>query len=249
MGQVLWCQPMDSDRLYFQLRQLAETAPSLADPSAVTPEERRWLGRVAALIEGFMPAADITSFKVACDGIGSVMHKINAPTVLSIFHRALAKAELAAPAAAQGQFLAAGDTFSAMAQVGKVFSRATENLMIVDKYADVVLLTDFVVNAPAAVQVRVLGGEGEPRRAALTPAVSRWNQQFAGARLLEVRLAPGQHLHDRIIVIDGKECWVSGQSFNGMAVRSPTYLSKLDAELAEQKVAAYSDIWHAAKSI
>jgi hypothetical protein len=112
-----------------------------------------------------------------------------------------------------------------------------------------VLLTDFLVNAPVGIAVGVLGGEADARRAALTPAITRWNQQFAGARPIEVRLAPGQQLHDRIIVIDGKECWVSGQSFNGMAVRSPTYLSKLDAELAEQKVAAYTAIWQAAKSV
>lgn len=237
---------MDSETLYFQLRQLVASIPKLDNSKGITADDRMWLGRAATLVSKVLPAMDGIAFTVACDNLGGLTHDMNANTVISIVYRALAVAELAAPAAAQGQFLAAGDTFNALAAVTKVFNRAKADLLIVDKYADVTLLSDFAVTAPEGVRVRILCAEGENRRAALTPAVLRWVQQFGAARPIEVRLAPGPQLHDRLIMVDAAECWVAGQSFNGMAVKSHTYLSKLDPELAEQKLAAYADAWAAA---
>lgn len=240
---------MDKETLYFHLRQLVETAPVLASPQMVTPDARRWLGRASALVEQVLGRVDAISFNVACDGIGGPTHFVNVNTVMSMVHRALAKAELSAPAAAQGQFLAAGDAFSAMAAITKVFTRAREWLLVVDKYAEVTLLTDFAVTAPQSATFRILAAEGEARRAELAPAIRRWTQQFGSTRSLDLRLAPGQQLHDRMIIIDGLECWAVGQSFNALATRSPTYVTKLDSELAEQKIAAYTAAWASAAPV
>lgn len=237
---------LDSESLYLQLGQLVATMPALETDAWASPESRLWLGRAAALVRAAGNLSDIATFNVASDNLGSSLHRQNIQIISSIVHRTLAIAELAAPAALRGQFIAAGDTLSAFAAVGKVLARAKFDLLLVDGYADQIIITDFAVTAPEGIQVRILAADKPARKASLKPAMERWQAQFNGNRPLEVRVAPAASLHDRLILVDGIEAWTAGQSFNGMAQRAHTSLVQADAELAAQKVAAYCAIWEAA---
>jgi hypothetical protein len=240
---------LDAESLYLQLGHLVATMPDLNGGGWTTPEGRVWLGRAAALVGADGNLADQVSFNVACDALGSVLHSQNVQTIISILYRALARAEQAAPAALQGQFIHAGDTLSAFAAVAKVFARAKSDLLLVDAYADQTIITDFAVTAPDRVQLRILAGDKESRKVALRPAVERWAKQFGAGRPLSVRVAPAASLHDRLVLVDGSEVWALGQSFNAMALRSHTSILRADPELAAQKVAAYGAIWGAAVTL
>src|SRR4051794_14378983 len=130
---MVWSGAMDAETLYFQLRQLVATTPKFDNTNAVAAEDRLWLGRAAVLIPLAIPTGvDALKFSSACDSIGNgseVMHPLHVATLLSVLNRALAQAEMAAPAAAQGQFVGAGDAFSALAAVAKVFNRAKGDLL------------------------------------------------------------------------------------------------------------------------
>jgi len=97
--------------------------------------------------------------------------------------------------------------------------------------------------------VRILGADKEARKAALKPAIERWQDKFGASRPLSVRVVPAASLHDRLILVDGTEAWIAGQSFNGMAQRAHTSLVRTDPELAARKVAAYGTIWDAAVTL
>ena len=56
-------------------------------------------------------------------------------------------------------------------------------------------------------------------------------------------MVPQAVLHDRLILIDGKEAWSVGQSFNVMAQKSHTSIEQSDPELAAMKIQAYEAIW------
>lgn len=240
---------LDPESLYLQLGQLVATAPDLNGGAWSTPEGRIWLGRAAALVEAAGDVADRISFNVASDALGTVLHSQNVQQIFSILYRTLAKAELAAPVALQGQFIPAGDVVGAFAAISKVFARAKSDLLVIDKFADQALITDFVVTAPENVQVRVLASDKETRKLGLRPAVERWRKQFETSRPLSVRVVPDASLHDRLILVDGLEAWLLGQSFNGIAQRSPTSVVRVDAELAAQKIAAYNAAWESAISL
>jgi hypothetical protein len=109
--------------------------------------------------------------------------------------------------------------------VGKALSEAKADVLMVDPYADATALTDYAVLAPDMVPVRLLARAD--RKSLLKPAADRWVQQFKD-RPLAVRLAPAKTLHDRLILVDGKTAWVSGQSFNKLAERA----HKLDPNAA-----------------
>jgi len=241
----------DPETLYLQLRRLVATMPELAS-GPVTADMHQWLGRAVALVEVTRDAMDVVQLKAAADALGTGSREYNkhsAQKITSLVHRALARAELSAPASAQGAFIAAGDTLNAFAAVAKVLERATKDILMVDAYADQTIITGFAVTAPDGVTLRILGADREARKATLRPAVANWVQQFGASRPIEVRVAPQADLHDRLILIDGTEAWSAGQSFNGMAQKSHTSIERSDPELAAMKIQAYEAIWTGAQPL
>lgn len=50
-------------------------------------------------------------------------------------------------------------------------------------------------------------------------------------------------IHDRVIFIDGTECWVMGQSIKDAAKRKPAYMAPLPSDVISLKAKYYEDIW------
>lgn len=240
----------DSEVLYIHLKRLAAAMPDLASQTLGTSDTYQWLGRAVALIEATQDSSDAIQMRILSDGLetGSEEYRKHCEKkIASIVHRALARAELNAPASAQGAFIAAGDTFTAFAAVAQVLARAKTDILIVDAYADHVIMTDFAIAAPVGVSLRILGANKESRKLALKAAGDRWIAQYGPDRPLGLRVAPAAHLHDRLILIDRVEAWFAGQSFNGMAQRSHTSIERSDDELAAMKVQAYEALWRSAE--
>jgi hypothetical protein len=187
--------------------------------------------------------------RVACQNLPTVLREINAQTIASFVHQALAQVELIAPARVQGSFVAAGSTLDAYAAVGRVLGMAKTDVLMVDPYADVKAVTQYAVLAPDSVAVRILA-DAASHKATLKPAAEKWVQQFGQSRApLEVRLAPAKTLHDRLIIVDGIDVWGLGQSFNKLAERAHTSLVRMDPETGALKVAAYSEMWQKATTL
>lgn len=241
---------IDPAALYLQLANLIETMPDLDAGRPYPPETMQWLGRAEALVRASGDASATVAFHHKAQTLGdAVLGRGNAHAIRALLYGALAQAELSAPAAAQGTFIAAGDTFTAFAAVAKVFQRAKRQLLLVDKWAEPSILTDFAVTAPEGVEVRILTALKEARRVLLRPAVERWQAQFASARPIVVRMAQPALLHDRLILVDETEAWVLQQSFNHLAEATHTSISRTDAELAAAKAEAYSVLWDGAEPL
>jgi hypothetical protein len=241
---------MDPETLYLQLKRLVASMPDLRAPGQpISPEVNQWLGRAIALVEESGAGADLILLKVSAQSLDSALRDQNAQSIATIVHSALARAEMKAPASAQGAFIAAGDTLNAFAAVAKVLARAKSDILMVDAYADQTIITDFAVAAPESAAVRILGANKETRKQSMRPAAERWAQQFGAGRPLTIRVASQATLHDRLILIDGTEAWSAHQSFNGMAQSSHTSIERSDPELAAMKIQAYEAIWDAAQPL
>jgi len=240
--------PFDPESLYVQLGRLVETMPDLAS-DAVSPEANRWLGRAAALVEATGDLGDLTALKMAADTLTNrALRYGSSQTIAAIIYRALARAELKAPASAHGAFIPAGESFTAIAAVSKVVAAARQSLLIVDPYADAKALTDFAVLAPEGVQVRILSDAGTVKPS-LKPAAESWAKQYDSSRPLEIRLAPARSLHDRLITVDDAQAWTLTQSLKDFAARSPASIVRVDAETADLKLRAYAAIWQSAMAL
>jgi hypothetical protein len=163
-------------------------------------------------------------------------------------YRALAVAELNAPASVQGTFLPVGNAFDALVTVRKALQSATNSILIVDPYLDVKAVEDFVTQAPEGIGVQLLADEAH-LKPSLKPAVVRWITQHGAVRPIEARLTPPRALHDRLIAIDGNEVWILTQSLKDLASRSPATVARVDPETSALKIAAYDAMWSGAKPI
>ena len=236
---------MTPEALYLQLGHLVAEMPTFTHPAPV--EQLRWLGRAAALLEQGDPI-NYGTFLAARDNLIGGGPGFHGPQIGVCVYAALARAELAAPVSAQGAFIPAGATFDAFAAVGKVLGPAKFDILFVDPYADEKLLTDFAIQAPEGVSVRILAGR-DFVKPTLRPAAERWSEQHGATRPLDVRLDAPRALHDRMIQVDHSTVFTVGQSFNALAARAPSSLVRADAETAQMKVDAYDEMWRAAAPI
>jgi hypothetical protein len=235
---------MDALEVYVRLRNHLSAMPSL---SKSTDQTIVWLGMAVALVEqvGHMPDAARLSMLANSHarGIYTSFDEINA-----ILQRALARAELKAPASSSGAFIFAGQPVDVMAAVGKVLKEAKSDVLIVDPYLDETVLTTFAVMMEQTAGLRLLS-DAATVKPALEPGIRAWKTQYPDSRAVEARLAPKKALHDRLIIVDRAKVWSITQSLKDFAARSPASLLEVDAEMASMKMQAYEDMWNAATPI
>jgi hypothetical protein len=240
---------MEPQALYTQLGRLAETTPNLLHDGPFTVEQMHWLGKVHALIAASGDVVDAALFQhemdLAISNVGSFVagrRGVSVRKLYSILYRQLAAAELNAPAASQGAFIPAGNAFDAMNAFSKAASGARKYLLIVDPYMDEKTLTDFAPTAPEGISIRLLADKANVKQT-LGPAASRWVTQFGAVRPLSVRLTPNRTLHDRLLIVDGEEVYLITQSLNGIALKSPAAIVRVEGDTKGDKIAAYEAIW------
>lgn len=236
---------MDAEALYRNLQHLVASMPDLraTDTLQESPQAQQWLGRAGALVERASGlTGDEVTFRMEVARLGYARWDPSA--IQAIIYRALARAELMAPASVQGAFVPVGAAFDSFAVLSKVLSTATQGVLIVDPYLDSVVLTDFASLVPQGVPLMLLtDGKSAKLSADLEPAVRRWLAQHGTARPLEARKSAPGALHDRLLFIDGSAVWALSQSLKDFAKRSPASIAQLDPAIAQLKFDAYAAIW------
>jgi hypothetical protein len=206
----------------------------------------KWVGQASALINEIGDLTLSAEAQLATNGLHYPDRKLKFEKLMLILHKALAIAELNAPAGAQGAFIPVGNVSDAFAALAKILGSAKIDVLIVDPYMDGTVITEFAGSVPEGIPLRLLTDEATAKPN-LAPAAIRWNQQYP-TRQLGVRLAAARTLHDRAIFIDNTQAWTVTQSLKDLAKRSPGEIVRGD-DTAALKVAAYECIWTSAKVI
>lgn len=235
---------MEPAELHARLKALVSEWAPFEGRGKISQEAFLWLGRMHALINEADNGTDAVVFGVAMQGLGTGLHEINSAQLKAIIFKTLATAEMKAPAAQQGSFIAAASPFHVFAALAKIMASAQREVLIVDPYVDGVALTDVASSAAEGIQILVLG-DSVRVQPNLAPAVARWKTQYS-ARPLEVRMSAAKALHDRLVVIDQSEVWNLSQSIKDFANRSNASIERSNAELSAEKVTAYLALWAAA---
>ena len=222
--------------------QLAVLVDQMPDWSSgtMTPEMARWIGKAGALVELVGDYSDRAKFKSASGMMTPLMFELSARTIESVVHYALARAEIEAADSPEGIFLEAGKPFDAFVAISELIAVATTAIRFVDAYGDSSLMSRYVPLAGEDVSVEVLSSQS--KRGQLEPAVAAWRGQYP-LRPLDVRLNDTKSLHDRYIVIDGRELWKVGQSFNHLVERAATTISREPTEIERQMLAEIDGLW------
>lgn len=244
-------QPMDPTEALHRVKALVQTEPdfrAICSDSQVRPDTLQWVGQLAVLIDAMKLTKESVELGVAEGMLVSSQGSAGGSQIRAVLYKVLGHAELKAPTAAQGAFVAAGEQVDAYGAIAKILDSAQARLLIVDPYLDATLVTDFLAAARVGVVLQVLADEGAVKDT-LVPAAERWIAQYGSDRPLAVRLAAKRTLHDRLIVVDNKEVWSLTQSIKDFAKRSHAAALKVDEETGALKVAAYCDAWDTATQV
>jgi hypothetical protein len=232
---------MDKVAILAELKALANDVPDFASYEPTSRAHLAWIGRTHALIArwdrleaiGFSSAADFLPFQIT--------RANNVAKMLGILHRAIADLELQVPAL-PNQAFGPGAVYDFLKSLRDLLGSATTSVFVVDPYLDEGIFDAYLSVVPAQVAVRLLTRE---YAAALKPAV----QKFIAQKKMTVEVRISKAIHDRVVFIDGRSCWVLGASIKDAAKAKPTYLAPLAADAVSLKLADYEQIWSSATSL
>lgn len=234
---------IDKSVLLGALRDHVAGAPDLPNIASTDAGAIRWAGRAAALVRQWDPVKAIMleshwSSLISATAFYAASKPGYAGKILTILHNAIASLEIELGGVHGAQVFQPGQHYDVHKAITGGVALATASLMIVDPYLDETVVDRYLVAVQQAVGVRLLAGQ---YAAKLKPAANAFAKQHGVA--IELRKAPPKATHDRVLVVDGKLCFVLGQSIKDAAQASMTYLASLDPEASALKAAYYQAIW------
>ncbi len=231
---------MDDSALLAELRALADDAPNLESFTVGSRLHHEWLGKVYALLSQWDETKVPSQAQIEL--LASPLYRNDAVNkIMRALYRAVADLQFrtqAGPARAFGP----GAVYDFFKNLRDLLASATKSILVVDPYLDEEVFDTYLGAVPPQVVARLLTNKGS---AALKPAVER----FVAQRKMRVEARRSSAIHDRVIFLDDRSCWVLGQSINVAAKSKPTYLAPLDNDTMHVKKDWYEQIWTAAKPI
>ena len=232
---------MDAVALLAELRALANNVPDFETYSPASRPHAEWLGKTSALLRlwneyeavDFNRAANFLGFHITRDS--------SVTTLLNLLYRAIAELELQVPTLPRQAF-GPGAVYDFLKSLRELLASATNEIFIVDPYLDEQIFDSYLSAISRQVSVRLLARE---HAVALKPSVQKFASQTSAA--VEVRVS--KSIHDRVVFLDGRSCWVLGQSIKDAAKSTPTYLAPLSDDAAQLKKDDYERIWTTATAI
>jgi hypothetical protein len=232
---------MEPRILVSRIKALLANAPSFATYTPTSHEHQAWLAQAHALVARWKPIEAI-SVKSSSDFLAnSLLRDSNLAQVYGALHRAIADLELSLPAEA-GQAFGPGAIYDFFKALNSLVASASSCLMIADPFVDAEIFDAYLSSVPAGVRIRILTKKAP---ANLKQAIDKFSVQRGTA--IEARLS--RDFHDRIVFVDGSDCWVLGQSIKHAAKSMPTYLAPLSPDVASDKFGFYESIWGGAEPV
>jgi hypothetical protein len=227
--------------LVSRIKALLANAPLFDNYLPSSHEHQAWLAQAHALIAKWKPLEAI-SVKTASDFLSNALTRDhNLAQIYGALHRAIADLELSLPSQA-GQAFGPGAVYDFFKALNGLIASATSSLLIAAPFMDPEIFDAYLLSAPAGIRIRLLTKKGT---AGLKPAIGR----FSAQRGNPVEARASKAFHDRVVFIDGSDCWIVGQSIRDAAKSMPSYLAPLSQDVALDKLGFYEAIWNEAEPI
>jgi len=230
---------MNKLALLAELRALADTAPSFDGWNPSSPVHQGWLGKVHALLTKWN-MEEASTFRSACDGLGvELLRASGLVKVFGILHRAIADLEQQVPSMGAGT-AGPGAIFDFTKVLKELLASATESVLIVDPTLDEQVFAGYLSSVQPQVAIRLLVREK-------TEALKSALDAFVTSKSMTAEIRAGEGVHDRVICIDGRSCWVAGQPIKVTVRTKQSYLAPLAVEVGELKMKYYEGVWGGGK--
>lgn len=204
---------MDKKILLSELHMLLDDSPSFEDFGASSQPHFAWLGKAHALIVRWNPS-EARRLGSAIDLLGfDLTRGTGISQIMAILHRAVADLELATPNTPE-QVFGPGAVYDFYKAFKDLIEIATTSLFIIDPYLDDEIFDAYLSSLSRPTSIRLLTRKHVQ---SLKPAVDKFNAQTKR----NVVIKKSDYLHDRVVFIDDRSCWVLGHSIKHAATKNP----------------------------
>ena len=161
---------------YQLLDELFGSMPGFEEGAPVSEADYLWLGRATALIDLHGDIQDKEEFRKAARSLSGLEHDQHVQTIKYIVSITLKKSELSLPMGSHSSFIPAGGVFQAYSRFGQIIRKARKEVILVDPYADQIILTDFASQISERIEIKVLTNNSNKH--SLRAALSRWIREY-----------------------------------------------------------------------
>jgi hypothetical protein len=224
-----------------QLRNLLQSIPPLEGRGDYTQEQYTWLGKANALMNEWNEIQSIP-FKAAVNSlIRNTDRRANFGIIVTSIHDVIARIENALPQSS-GQAFGPGAAYDFFRALNDLVASANSQVFIVDPYLDAEIFDGYLNGLKRGIAIRLLTHKYVDN---VRVAAEKYRAQFGS----NVEVRKSNDIHDRVIFVDDDQCWVVGASIKDAALKKPTYLAPISADVVAQKRSQYEVIWAASAPI
>ena len=234
--------PVEKHILLVRLDELVKNTPEIA--SMLTTDHRRWLARIGAVFSQLEDKTWRVRFNSQMDFINDKTNlRVNRIIGYAIDVIEILKLELELDGRSEiGTVYEPGDSYRYFADVKEIIAGATSEIFLVDPFFDGEIFDDYFgkINTEIRAHLLVCRYAND-----LQGYVQRHEESYRS----KFELRRNKHdLHDRILFVDGTNCWITGGSFKD-AGNKASYLIPVGSELTTKKYQIYREIWGKSTSV
>lgn len=235
--------PVEQHIILLKLSELMDSTPDFSTkPSMGASPQRQWIAEVGALI-----CRVSTEKKLNFNTVKGLLHQHWDYTIKQIQGLALdvieeLKLELELSGRAEiGSAYAPGEVYKFFTDLKSIVNGAQSEIFLIDPYFDGEAFNNYLADVDSGIKVRIFASKHAQE---VKTYIDKHQAQFNS----NMEIKKSKKLHDRLIIIDRMDCWITGGSVNHAGNKSPAYLIPVGTEIANEKLVIYDDIWNTSQT-
>lgn len=236
--------PVEQHIILLKLSELMGNIPDFSTKHSMgASPQRQWLAEVGALISRISTEKKLNfnTAKALLNQYWNYSSEQIQGLALDVIEELKLELELSGRADI-GSAYAPGDVYKFFADLKSIVNGAQSEIFLIDPYFDGEAFNNYLADVFSGIKVRIFANKHAQE---VKVYIDKHQAQFDS----NIEIKKSKKLHDRLIVIDRTDCWITGGSVNHAGNKSPAYLIPLGTEIANYKLEIYDDIWNNSQAI
>ena len=236
--------PMEQHIILLKLSELMDNPPDVSTkPNAGASPQRQWVAEVGALISrvNFEKKLNYNTAKSMLGQYWNYAIEQIQGLALDVIEELKLELELSGRTDV-GSAYSPGEIYRFFADLKSIVSGGQSEIFLIDPYFDGEAFNNYLADVASDIKVRIFANKHAQE---VKTYIDKHQAQYNS----NIEIKKSKKLHDRLIIIDRADCWITGGSVNHAGNKSPAYLIPVGTEIAKDKLEIYEDIWDASQEI
>lgn len=237
--ELAGASPIEQHIILLKLTELIENMPDLSlKPAPGASIQRQWIAGVGALARRISSEKksefDMTKTVLNINWLNGVDKLVG--LALDAIEELKLDLELSGKADV-GSAYSPGEVYKYFADLKSIIKDAKSEVFLIDPYFDGEAFNTYLADIPREITIRIFANK---HASEVKSYIDKHQAQFGS--IIEVRKS--KKLHDRLVIIDRSDCWITGGSINHAGQKSPSYLIPIGTEISKDKLEIYEALWN-----